>query len=77
MQSILWYVGLTGFFGGDVSLNVLSSWQGSEHAAPWSASSLDFAPFKAAVSSFSGTLAMPDFPPDVLPNIGIVASNMV
>ena len=45
--------------------------------APRSASSLDFAPFEAAVSSFSGALAVPDFPPDVLPNIGIVVSNMV
>ena len=61
----------------DVSLDVLLLWQGSKHAAPQSASSLDFAPFKATVSSFSRALAMPDFPPDVLPNIGIVVSNMV
>ena len=61
-----------GLLWGDVSLDVLLSWQGSEHVAPRSASSLDFAPFQAAASSFSGALAMPDFPPDVLPNIGIV-----
>ena len=66
-----------GLLWGDVSLDVLLSWWGSEHAAPRSASSLDFAPFEAAASSFSGALAVPDFPPDVLPNIGIVVSNTV
>ena len=62
---------------GDVSLDVLLLWRGLEHAAPRSASSIDFAPFKATVSSFSGALAMPDISPDILPNIGIVVSNMV
>ena len=60
---------------GDISFDVLLLWWGLEHAAPWSASSLDFAPFKAAASSFSGALTTLDFPPDVLPNIGIVVSN--
>ena len=33
--------------------------------------------FEATVSSFSGALATPDFPPDVLPNIRIFVSNTV
>ena len=66
-----------GLLWGDVSLNMLSSLWGLEHAAPQSASSLDFAPFEAAASSFSGALAVPDFPPDLLLNIGIFVSNMV
>ena len=66
-----------GLHWGDISLDVLLLWQGSEHAAPRSASSLVFAPFEAASSFFSGALVAPDFPPVVLPNIGIVDSNMV
>ena len=66
-----------GLHWGDVSLDVLSSLWGLGHTAPQSASSLDFAPFEAVASSFSGALATPDFPPDVLPNIGIFVSNTV
>ena len=66
-----------GLLWGDISLDMLSSWWGLEHVALQYASSLDLAPFEAAVSSFSGALAMPDFPLDVLPNIGIVVSNTV
>ena len=66
-----------GLLWGDVSLDMLLSWRGSEHVAQQSVSSLGFVPFEAATSSFSGALAMPDFPPDVLPNIGIVVSNTV
>ena len=66
-----------GLLWGDVSLDVLSLLRGSEHVAPRPASSLDYAPFEAAVSSFSGALAAPDFPLDVLPNTGIFVSNTV
>ena len=52
-------------------------WQGSKHAALRSESSLGFVPFEAAMSSFSGALAVPNFPSDVLTNISIVVSNMV
>ena len=65
-----------GLHRGDISLDVLSSLWGSGYPAPRSASSLGLAPFEAAASSFSRALATPDFPLDVLPNIGILVSNM-
>ena len=66
-----------GLHWGDVSLDMLSSLWGSGHVAPQSASSLDLAPFEAAASSFSGVLAIPDFPLAVLPCIGMFISNAV
>ena len=59
---------------GDDSLDV-ASFLRSELMTPWSAPSLDLAPFEVPLPVWLEALDIPALPPNVLPNIGIFDSN--